>query len=422
MTDAHDLHDDGEPTRPHRSRWTLAVVLTALAMIGVGLVSFVLVSTGGAGGGHRRGTRTVAATIGDPVQLPAGYGTPEALTANGTRPGVWFLDADATSESVFFMDPTTGHLSQWSFANASDPLSYGIQAGIAVAPSGTVWLGIDKTLVRLDPSTGTLQRIALPTVPTDASLQGGPGGIGNVPRIFSTHSVTSIAAEADGDVAITTSWSTAILVYDPTTGAFSMDVLPGTSVPTAVTATPDGELIASSPRTKAVDAIDPDGTVHQTTQYAYALRCRSGTCATSTGGHQATVLRDGGDRGGTAQSSAATSGATAAPTFTKQAVQVAGPVQFQVGTAPTPIAGGSMIAPTTNGFAVVDPTTGTTSAYTLPTSRCTSQPGPAGTTTPPTTGTCQAAPTGYVVDTAGNIWYTANFGTANVYELAVGDY
>jgi hypothetical protein len=94
------------------------------------------------------------------MPLPSGYGRPQFLTADATKPGVWFADATTAGLYLAFWDAAKDVLRQYPLGDPNaHGLGFGDQAGLTVAPDGIVWFGANATLVRLDPSTGAVSYI-----------------------------------------------------------------------------------------------------------------------------------------------------------------------------------------------------------------------------------------------------------------------
>ena len=355
-------------------------------------------------------TRTVTALkISDPVDIP-GYGRPIALASDPTRPGVWFLDASATDESIFFWNPITSSLSKYSFGTDAS-LPFASQAALTVDTSGVVWAGIGDTLLRLDPATGSITRIAIPALPSNTTLQGGPGGgPGEPPPLFDSHAVQALAVNRAGTLAVAISFSTSVFLYDTANQTFDNVTLPDGDVPNDLSSLPDGTFVVATSSTHGVDFVAPDHSVARSAVNGYVLGCGPASCVTSPDGHTLYTVTP----------AAAGSASTQSPSVTQTTVNS---VQFLLGSKPTVLTPSKVVVPTTKGFYVGNPSSGSGAQYSLPARQCSTMyvSDPSRSALPKTV-TCQQVPVDYVIDSAGNIWFTSNFGTSNIYEVSAGTY
>lgn len=189
---------------------------------------------------HKARANVSAAIVTAPIRLP-GYSEPLALVGDPTGGGVWFIAASKSEEAIFHWNASAAQLAAFPFATSTDPLPFALTASLTVSPSGTVWAGIHDTLVRLDPSTGAVQRIAIPQIPADSALLAGGSGQLSVP--LSAHVITGVVSEPDGNIAISLSFSSVVLNYNPSSGQFSqITSLPAIDVPTGIDVSPAGTL------------------------------------------------------------------------------------------------------------------------------------------------------------------------------------
>lgn len=403
------MRDASPKGHPHKRLMIVLIVATVAAIL-VGVPIGFLTGSGPRPQRNSHLHFKELAKVTDPIDLPSGYGPPLDITTSSSPVGVWFLDSGGGNESVFSWDPTTESLKTYPFADSSDPLPFGDQAGITVDTSGTVWVGIDMTLIRVDPKTGTVKRISIPSVGTDPSLQGGPGGVGGVPRLYTSHTITQVIAEPNGDIAITISFSTTIFQYDPTSAVFTPTQLPQGIVPNAIGMLPNtSRLVVAGNDGGNVFTVSPSGSLAETNiAGVYGLGCGGDACATVASPHSVAELM--------ATSSSAFGIRETSTNYTT--------TEIQIGSAPIPFGDSGLVAATRTGIAVLDPVTHTSHSFVLPKKSCSTAT--SGAVPPPRNGsevpsgpkTCQESPTDIAVDSQGNIWYSTNFSTSAVFEMS----
>ncbi|MHB1928614.1 MAG: NHL repeat-containing protein [Acidimicrobiales bacterium] len=333
--------------------------------------------------------------------LPSGYGVPIALTADPVRPGFWFMAANATKEALFFWNTTTRTLSTYVFGGPSDPLDFGIQAGIAIAPSGTVWAGVDRTLVELNPATGAIVRIPIPITPTNPTIQAQMGSQGA--GLLATHSVSSLVALANGNLAIASSFTSVVLYYNPSAGTFTSVGLPAGDLPSSLSVSGDN-VVVSLAAGGSVDVITAGDTVKRATIPSLDVGCGAELCATIP-----------------SQQDVYSFSMSSAGSVSQVMDTVVGTPKLRLGSNPT-VLGGTILAATTTGFLLVNPSSGVYQAYTLPGGACSTQGISIASGSVPAEGRCQESSTAYTVDSAGNIWFTSNDGAADIYEIPASAY
>lgn len=388
-----------------------------LMITGVFLAGAVISATrfdGSVLNGNTRAPSTrmaLAAKISNQVDVP-GHGRPIALAADPTRPGVWFLDTSANTESIFFWDPTTSKLKEYPFGRIGNSIPFGMQAAMAVDSSGTVWAGIGTTLLRLDPASGTITRIPLPQVPNDAALVGGPGGgPGGPPRLFDSHAVQALTVDSGGNIVIAMSFTTSVLKYNPQTKTFSEVTLPNGDQANNVSALSNGSVAVATTQINGLDFISPSGAVRHSNIESYVVGCHANVCVTSPDGHDLFTVTESSVPSGTSGN-----GPSAAKTTVAS-------VRFLLGAKPTLLTDGSIVIPTMVGFDVVNSASGTSQQYSLPSKECSTagMSNPSGTARPAVV-SCQQTMMDYIVDQSGNIWLTSNFGNFSIYEISASTY
>jgi hypothetical protein len=147
------------------------------------------------------------------VRLPPGYQRVSSLVGDQLRPGVWFW-GQATSHISLFHLNRNGALRTWAVHPVARRLHLGDPSGFTVTPSGVAWLGLDSTLIRVETRTGRVRSWSIP--------KPRPGGTGR-------SAVEALAANADGQIAVAMSHSSAIQVFSQRTGRFTEVKLPTTT-------------------------------------------------------------------------------------------------------------------------------------------------------------------------------------------------
>src|SRR5215813_3997306 len=132
-------------------------VLLLLAAAGCGHVPF-----GKADRNHS--SAVVQTSAQDSVTLPDGYGPITTMAGDPNGSGVWFWADTQTTLSIFHVDGQ-GKLTSWPVLTGADNVGQA-ESGLTVTAAGMVWLGINATLTRLDPSTGAVRTWRIP-VPAD---------------------------------------------------------------------------------------------------------------------------------------------------------------------------------------------------------------------------------------------------------------
>ncbi|MHB8296919.1 MAG: NHL repeat-containing protein, partial [Acidimicrobiales bacterium] len=226
--------------------------------------------------------------------------------------------------------------------------------------------------------------------------------------------MTAVAVEGNGDVAITMSFSSTILVYSPASQTFRTVSLPHGDLPSAMGTLSSGRLAVVASNNNAVDIVGQNDVgqndvVQREAVASYGLGCGNGVCAGVANQHELYLITEHGRSGG------GSSGAGSAVAVTTTSPRG---VKLRLGSGATPLGDGKVLVPTTVGIAVVDPSSGATSSYALPSRQCSTVgiSNPAGSS--PAVAQCQEAPVAYAVDGAGNVWFTANSGKPRIYEMA----
>jgi hypothetical protein len=117
--------------------------------------------------------------------------------------------------------------------------SFQAESGLAVTSAGTVWLGINATLTRLDPSTGAVQTWRIPAPGDNPAAESF-----RPPEVQGLYLVEAIAASPDGSqIAIAMDLSSSVELFDPAAGTFTQIAMPAASdTPQSLAYAPGGTL------------------------------------------------------------------------------------------------------------------------------------------------------------------------------------
>jgi hypothetical protein len=357
-------------------------------------------------------------TVAASVKVP-GYSNPIALASDSAEPGVWFLAENATDVSVFRWDGATSTLQRYSLGNpTSGNLVFGVQAALAVSPNGTVWAGINSTLIRLDPSTGAIRIIPIPT-PADNAIAESH----RPPQIQGVHDIEAIAVNSAGNLAVATSASNSVEFYNDTTQEFAQMSLAGGGEPLDLAYLSDGTLgIATTDwdnpdggGTDLVELVGPSGQLGQAHVDATNISAGGTAFVVTAGGSSLAQVAPGSSLDPTSNLSA--TNITNIPVSN---------MQLLVGSPALSFGNGSVLASTKDGFVKLNLASQQAVAFDLPTYSCSGlsvPPQPGGPSVePPVTKTCQSYPLSYSVDVDGNVWFTSSGAGSTVNEISSGSF
>jgi hypothetical protein len=325
---------------------------------------------------HGAATVAPAATFVTP--WPAGIDAPLHLAADPTRAGVWFWAADSTTSRLFFWNATTRTMQSWSVGASADlgPL---VEAGLTVAPNGDVWAASQRTLLRLVPGRGDVQRWTLPDVAAN------PAASAYVPP---SHAVEALAADVGGHVAIARDGAAAVQTFDGT--SFGALTLPAGLSPDDVAYLPDGTLGVATTNfaTHHADTavvVSPDGSLHAAHANAWFVRAAGPSFVTGGGGGQPQRV--------TAAAVTAFAPASAASVASD-------------GRAAAVTTDGRVVLPSKQGFVVVSPA-GPTEQMALPAGTCAPRLDMVHQSPSAASTQCALAPLVLAADPSGNVWFVA---------------
>lgn len=176
---------------------------------------------------NRLGIDLVQSSVRNAVSLPHRYQRVSSLVGDATRPGVWFWGTTSSRISLFHLN-RNDTLKTWPVLPLSRRLRTGSASGFAVTATGVAWLGLNSTLIRIETRTGQVRSWTIPAL--RAAGTGRPA-------------VEALAADANGQIAIAMSNSSAIALFSQRTGRFTEMTMPvSTYVPQSLAYARDGTL------------------------------------------------------------------------------------------------------------------------------------------------------------------------------------
>jgi hypothetical protein len=170
------------------------------------------------------------------ISLPPNYGPILDIVGDPTGAGSWLMAPTANGQLLtIFSLSTTGSLRSWNAIRGMLPSG---PTGLTVDNSGNVWLGVNQTLVSLNPTTSTVQTVPIPTPADDPA-----GEAYRPPAFVGHHDVAAVASDpTTGDIAIAMTEAGSVLIYLPTSGQFTSLTLPEATSPTGVAYDSTGDL------------------------------------------------------------------------------------------------------------------------------------------------------------------------------------
>lgn len=349
---------------------------------------------------------------------PLGFSQPIALTSGASQAGVWFLAESSSQAAIFYWDGARSTLRQYSLGNpVSEHLIFGIQAALAVSPNDTVWAGINSTLIRLDPISGTINMVQVPTPVDNTAAEAH-----RPPEMRGFHAIESLAVDSAGNVALAMSAANSVVLFNNKSQTFSQVILPSKGKPLSLAYSSDGTLgVATAdwrnPAGGGADLVDLIGSSGQIEEVHVDA---TNIAADGT--------RFNVDAGGRALAQVSPSSAVDPKSSLSQTTVVPMTVHgvfLVVGAAAVPFGSAWTLAPTTDGFAKIGTSSGQVTNYELPTYSCTGisrPPNPAQTSRQlPSASTCQGYPLSFAVDAGGNVWFASTGSGSSVNEIPFGE-
>lgn len=306
--------------------------------------------------------------------------------------GVWLWSQSADDSRVWHYDPAVGKAVSWSLG--SDPaLRGGAALPQLVACPSAVWFGVDQTLVRLDPTSGTVASVSVPKAPSVAAVDAH-----RPPELKGLEGVDALACDGN-DLVVGLADAAQAFRYN-STGSFDPIALPDGTEVASIARNDAGDLalglqdyVAGSPH----EVLVISGTQTRTIEVADSTHVVAAAGSSFLSGVRAQSIARGASTAGAARQSL-----------------LAPDVNPTLGLRPLP--DGRVVVATTTGLRIVDPTNGKIQDLSLGTVTCMNQPtGPAASPTPgsappvsssasPAAPLCAVTPRAFTVDPAGNIF------------------
>jgi hypothetical protein len=185
---------------------------------------------------HTKAQTEAARTValgGGSFRIPEGFGKPAHLAADPKKAGVWTFAVSPGEARAFFWDAGDHQLRSWLLGDPlADRLMTGIENAIAVADDGTVWIGVNDTLIKLDPGSGLVTRSILPAPTAAPADPGRPGA----------NAIRAVEPGPEGKVAVARSGAASVQVVDRNGKLIESVRLPAATEPVALAYATDGTL------------------------------------------------------------------------------------------------------------------------------------------------------------------------------------
>lgn len=345
-------------------------------------------------------TSATSAGLTWPISVGSGYAPINHLATDPSRSGVWFWSWTSQEAYAFFYDPTANTLSSWSLGSSTgadglDP--YG-NSGIAVDPSGDVWLGAYNQLVELDPATGAVSRWTIPAPTVDALAPA---------ALQPWHDVNAIAIEGSGRVLIGMTAASSLQIFDPATMTFGSIALPAVGEIAGIATLADGTVGVAM--AKETQLPSQDDTMVLISPAGVETTIATSSSFVSTNGDK---FLSGGTTGYAAVDADGSTSAMSIAANGSRLIPNVGALTED----------GRAVLATSKELAIV---TGATTEYiTFPSAACTNVAAPPLPSSEPNPDslTCQVSPIAVAVDAAGNIWVAPNLPQDEVGLIPAGGY
>jgi hypothetical protein len=159
--------------------------------------------------------------------VPQGYDAPTGLAATPAGTGVWFIADSSDARTVFHWSDSTHQLTRFALSMSDPDLASGASTPMAVDSTSRVWIGINRTLVAIDPAKAAVATYRLPPMKlVNSSLETLPFAPSGV-SLQEFALIESRTVDSSGGVVIGRQFPSALDVFDPTSGRFSEIPLPG---------------------------------------------------------------------------------------------------------------------------------------------------------------------------------------------------
>lgn len=192
-------------------------------------------------GGHAQASVVAqqTASLKEQITLPPGYGPIGQLVGDPQANGVWFWDATSTQDTVFDWNRQT--LRSWPVLTGDSFSPARGEGGIAEDADADIWLGVNSTIVELDPTTGDTHTWRV------TGLRANPVADSYLPPPLraagEAQAIDALAVSPSGLVAVAVKDTSSVAELNPTTGSVSAIPMPTSSdQPISVAFRADGTL------------------------------------------------------------------------------------------------------------------------------------------------------------------------------------
>jgi hypothetical protein len=171
------------------------------------------------------------------MPLPAGFDQPVTLVGDPAGTGVYFFAESQRDARVFRWDGQK--LTSWSVGDpATDTdLQTSAQNSIAAGSVGTIWVGVNSTLIELNTATGKATRTTMAAATASAGAEKR-----RPPELAGYHPITGIAVAPNGDLAVIRDAAVDVEVRDHATGTFTDIRLSSDTAPSSIAYDTTGSL------------------------------------------------------------------------------------------------------------------------------------------------------------------------------------
>jgi hypothetical protein len=333
------------------------------------------------------------------VPLPAGSGTVRLIAGDVKGQGAWIVVPEAAGIVLAHWDSAEGVLSSWSLGVPESASNS--PGGIAIGPTGDVWVGIGTYLVEFDPAKA--QVVQTTSVDVPSNFDDAAAELYRPPELQGEHGIQGVAVTSAGNVIVGVQAANVVFDIDPS-GAVTNVVLPANTDTSQIASIPGGGFAVGMENyvthlTDTIDLVGADGTISQTVSNVDA----SAVVASARGLIFGT---------GTTATANVTTSATGAPQVSGSISEVSSsvgalPNALQLAALP----GGVIAKVSGQSILVIGADGATTADYSFPNGdeSCSMSSG-AGSSTTTEVAPCGVAPLAIASDSDGNIWISAQPG------------
>lgn len=257
-----------------RVRYILALVCVALGVVSCGSQPATnQLSRPFADGGIRPPVHLpIGWSVTYPVDLPHGYNTITGIASSATGHDLWVF-AQGPDERLFHIMLPNRVVKSYSLDPAGGRLHAGLETPVAIASSGTVWVGVNESLLELDQATGEVRTTRLPPVSVGAPDSGLPQL--PVPNGGAYAGIDALTIRSDGSIIVGREFATAIQIFNPATKAVTALPLPPR---TALVGLGSTDLAQDADGSELAAALYAPNGVDELGQYSNGAWTLSGGC------------------------------------------------------------------------------------------------------------------------------------------------